>query len=73
MAILARRLSGDSVAGHIEVERQDKRRQSWRIRSRSRKLVSDAGWSLHREARGIWWNFGQPMTRQLGSKHGNCG
>jgi hypothetical protein len=43
MAILIRRLSGDSVAGHVEVERQEKCRQSGRIRFRSRKSVSDAG------------------------------
>ena len=38
-----RRLSGDRVASHVEVERQETCRKSGRIRFRSRKAVSDAG------------------------------
>ena len=43
MTILLRRLSGDNVAGHVEVESREKSRQSGLIRRRNRKLVSDAG------------------------------
>ena len=43
MTIRVRRLSGDSVASHVEVERQETCRKSDRIRFRSRKPVSDAG------------------------------
>ena len=43
MAILDRRLSDDSVAGHIEVESREKSRQSCLIRRRSRNPVSYPG------------------------------
>ncbi len=43
MTILIRRLSGDCVAGHGEVESQEKSRQSGLIRRRSRNPVSSPG------------------------------
>ena len=39
MTILVRKLSGDSVARYVEVESQEKCRQTGLIRRRSRKLV----------------------------------